>query len=286
MRAKVVAVERTTPSTVTLTLRPNRGWTGFGAGQHTQVTVEIDGVRHTRCYSPACSQYRDDGRIELTVKAHPGGTVSRHLVDHAAARPRRRPHARTGRLRRSPTSDPSASCSSAAAAASRRCCRCCARSATRGHTGAITFVHYALTADDHVYRAELDAIAAANPNVRLVRIYTDAPGTGDVDGFFTAEQLEAIEPAWRDTLTYVCGPAPLMDGVRDHYAAAGLADRHHDEAFTLATVVAESTGGTVTFGATGTTAVDDGGRSLLEQAEAAGLTPEYGCRMGICHTCT
>ncbi len=26
--------------------------------------------------------------------------------------------------------------------------------------------------------------------------------------------------------------------------------------------------------------------TLLEQAEDAGLTPEYGCRMGICHTCT
>ena len=26
--------------------------------------------------------------------------------------------------------------------------------------------------------------------------------------------------------------------------------------------------------------------TLLEQAEAAGLSPEFGCRMGICHTCT
>jgi stearoyl-CoA 9-desaturase NADPH oxidoreductase len=25
--------------------------------------------------------------------------------------------------------------------------------------------------------------------------------------------------------------------------------------------------------------------TLLEQAEAAGLTPEFGCRMGICRTC-
>ena len=25
---------------------------------------------------------------------------------------------------------------------------------------------------------------------------------------------------------------------------------------------------------------------MLEQAEAAGLAPEHGCRMGICHTCT
>ena len=32
--------------------------------------------------------------------------------------------------------------------------------------------------------------------------------------------------------------------------------------------------------------VTDDGRSLLEQAESAGLNPANGCRMGICHTCT
>jgi ferredoxin len=29
-----------------------------------------------------------------------------------------------------------------------------------------------------------------------------------------------------------------------------------------------------------------GAGTLLEQAEASGLSPEFGCRMGICHTCT
>jgi ferredoxin len=28
------------------------------------------------------------------------------------------------------------------------------------------------------------------------------------------------------------------------------------------------------------------GATLLAQAEAAGLKPEAGCRMGICHSCT
>ena len=32
--------------------------------------------------------------------------------------------------------------------------------------------------------------------------------------------------------------------------------------------------------------IANSGRSLLEQAEEAGLSPEFGCRMGICHTCT
>ena len=31
--------------------------------------------------------------------------------------------------------------------------------------------------------------------------------------------------------------------------------------------------------------VESNGRPILEQVEAAGLTPVSGCRMGICHTC-
>src|SRR5690348_2941885 len=61
-RAEVVGVEHTAEESVTLTLRPNRAWQGFRAGQFVNVAVEIDGVRHQRCYSPACIEdcRRDD----------------------------------------------------------------------------------------------------------------------------------------------------------------------------------------------------------------------------------
>jgi len=283
LRAKVVRAERTTPTTVTLTLRPGRAWTGFEAGQHTQLSIEIDGVRHTRCYSMANSAHRADGLIELTVKAHPHGTVSRHLVDHAAPGLVVTLSPAQGEFTL-PRSRPDRVLLISGGSGVTPVLSMLRTLVDEGPRGAITFVHYALTAADDCYRAEVDALAATHPNVRVVRIYTDAPGTGDLDGLFDAAQLEAIDPQWRDAMTYVCGPAPLMDSVRTHFAEHGLADRYHDEAFTLATIVAESTGGTITFAATGMTAPDDG-RPLLLQAEAAGLTPESGCRMGICHTC-
>src|SRR5438309_1434028 len=55
-RAKVVDVRRTTPRSVTLTLAPNAAFTHtVKAGQYVNLTVDIDGRRHTRCYSPANS---------------------------------------------------------------------------------------------------------------------------------------------------------------------------------------------------------------------------------------
>ena len=48
---------------------------------------------------------------------------------------------------------------------------------------------------------------------------------------------------------------------------------------------AEVAGGQLSFLRSEKTAAVAAG-TLLEQAEAAGLSPDFGCRMGICHTCT
>ena len=80
-RAKIVAVRRQTPRSVTLTLEPNRAFTGFRAGQHINLTVEIDGRRRTRPYSPASAE--GTSQIELTVGRHDGGLVSTYLCEHA-----------------------------------------------------------------------------------------------------------------------------------------------------------------------------------------------------------
>jgi hypothetical protein len=62
-RAKVIAVRRQTPRSVTLTLEPNQAFTGFRAGQHINLTVEINGRRRTRPYSPASAEGSPVGDI-------------------------------------------------------------------------------------------------------------------------------------------------------------------------------------------------------------------------------
>src|ERR1700756_5559339 len=53
-RAKVVEVRRTTPRSVTLALAPKNAFAEtVKAGKYVTLAVEIDGRRHTRCYSPA-----------------------------------------------------------------------------------------------------------------------------------------------------------------------------------------------------------------------------------------
>ena len=101
-------MRRETPDSVTLTLRANRAWEGFRAGQFIQVAVEIDGVRRTRCYSPA--SVAGTGReLELTVKSHPEGLVSNFLIEQRPPGDGARRSSRPAATSSFPTSGPSAS---------------------------------------------------------------------------------------------------------------------------------------------------------------------------------
>ena len=84
-RAKVVEVRRSTPRSVTLVLAPNDAFTETSrtlrAGQYVNLTVEIDGRRHTRCYSPANAE--GTSHLELTIGQHDGGLVSTFLYERA-----------------------------------------------------------------------------------------------------------------------------------------------------------------------------------------------------------
>ncbi|MGH3434734.1 MAG: ferredoxin reductase [Thermocrispum sp.] len=290
VRGEVVDVRRQTPDTVTLTLSTSRSWRGFTAGQYVRVSVDIDGVRRTRCYSPTTSQHARGGRLELTVKADPQGLVSRHLVHNA----------RRGMMLGLSAPD------GAFVLPEQRPRRLLLISGGSGITpvlsmlrtlhderydGELVFLHYANTADDVLYRADLHALGnSAHTGLRGTRIsygYTHAEDGADLHGFFEPAHLDAVAPWWRDAETYLCGPPGLMDGVRDAYAAAGLSDGLHTEVFTppeLKIDTSEATG-QVRFAHSGVDTANSG-KPLLEQAEEAGLRPEHGCRMGICFSCT
>jgi ferredoxin-NADP reductase len=154
-----------------------------------------------------------------------------------------------------------------------------------GHDGEIVFLHYAVTDADVAHLADLRRLALEYPNVKLVLAYTKQTSGGDLHGLFDETHLAEAAPWYAEAHTYLCGPPGLMATIREHYAAKGIEDLLHTEEFTppvFAPVDVDATG-EIRFG---DTVVQNSGGTLLEQAEAAGLTPEFGCRMGICFTCT
>jgi stearoyl-CoA 9-desaturase NADPH oxidoreductase len=284
-RAELTAVRRSTPDSVTLKLRANRAWEGFRAGQFLQLAIEIDGVRRSRCYSPA--SVAGPGRdLELTVKSHPEGLVSNFLIEKA------RPGMAVGLEQAQgdfllPAQRPERILLISGGSGITPVMSMLRTLCDEGHRGPITFLHFAPEPERAIYRDELERIASAHPNVRLIRSYTRAPGAGEADGHFRADQLLECEPDFGRAETFACGPQALLDSVRELWADEGLEARLHVESFVPPTLAPPSglAEGSIHL-ANSDLRLDNSGATLLEQAERAGLTPETGCRMGICHTCT
>jgi stearoyl-CoA 9-desaturase NADPH oxidoreductase len=273
-RAKVVDVRRTTPRSVTLTLAPNQTfWSAHSvkAGQYINLTVDIDGRRHTRCYSPANAE--GGPNLELTIGHHDGGLVSTYLYERARrgmvvglagvggdfVLPEQRPRRILFVSGGSGITPVMAMLRTLVA---------------EGHRGEIAFVHYARSPQEASYRDELAEIR----RVRVLHGYTRS-GAGDLVGSFGPQHLAAAMRS--PDVVFVCGPTTLVQAVQQH------CENVYTESFVppVFEPSANPSGGRITFSNSGIDVTDDG-RPLLEQAESAGLTPQNGCRMGICHTCT
>ncbi|TDV38288.1 hypothetical protein C7405_102496 [Paraburkholderia caballeronis] len=168
------------------------------------------------------------------------------------------------------------------------------------------FFHSARSLKERAFGDEIARLeSAANGAVQVVRALTDTQGAHDGDDYDVAgridvELLSATLP-FNDYDFYLCGPSAFMqsmyDGLRDLNVAD---DRIHAEAFGPSGLKrrkdAAAQEGPVRAAANQPTPVafvksgkearwsPDSG-SLLDLAEARGLTPAYGCRSGSCGTC-
>jgi stearoyl-CoA 9-desaturase NADPH oxidoreductase len=287
VRATVTEVTRETSGehpVATLRLQPTATWRGHRAGQHVQVGVEIPGARRaTRVFSISSAASAPGEELSITVRSHAEGLVSRYLVEEA--RPGLVVHLSQAQgdftLQESPSTPTTnhllyiTGGSGITPAMSH--VRTLLRDGYDGHAGRrVTFLHYARSQADQIFAEELQRIAWADNGVSVHLRYGD-----DV---FSEDALRRLVPDFRDTDTWACGPAPMMELV---HAAYDESPRLRSEYFKLSTRPAGgsgSTGGEVTFAGSGTGAPNTGA-SLLEQAEALGLRPEFGCRMGICFSC-
>lgn len=301
VRAEVVASVCETADATTLRLRPNRNWLGARAGQYIRIGVELDGVRRTRCYSVSSSALRTDGLIDITVKTVAGGKVSGPLA--AAAYP--------GMVVTMSQADGDY-CLPERVPAAKSPARIVLISGGSGITpnmailrtllddallekkyaGPIDVLHYAPTYADVIFGGELAALAAQHNNLTVRIALTRAmPAGEDCTGHFCAAHLDALTKDLAAAETWVCGPPALIDAVRAEFTARDLAGKLHIEQFTAGSFanpvpapVAEAVGGEVRFVRAERFVASDG-RALLDQAEAAGLQPDSGCRMGICMAC-
>lgn len=284
VRAEVIEVEHQTARSVTVRLRANEDLSGFRAGQFVNLTAEIDGKRHTRPYSIASSERRPR-LIELTISTHPDGLVSHYLRDHA--RPGMVVGLSTGDGEfHLPVARPERPLLIAGGSGITPVISMLRTLCDEGHEGEITFLRFATSPELALYGDELDELAASHPNLTVARAYTRTGG-GELSGHLSREQLDEVASGRDRAETFVCGPPSLLEAAETIWTEERIEHRLHVESFVPPTLAIQTgtAGGELRFEDSDLVIRNDG-RSLLEQAEEAGLEPESGCRMGICHTCS
>ncbi len=282
LRGRIEAVHHETADAATLVIRPGADWAGHVPGQYVRIGVDVDGVRQWRAYSLTHGP-RADGRISVTVKAVPGGTVSEYLVHRV----------RVGTLLHLeqaagdfvlPTEGGRFLFVTAGSGITpvigmlRNLFPVTDSGAVRLPRSAgydVVVVHVAPSEPQSIFLDNLRALDAAGL-IRLVARYDDQHGQLDV------AELADLVPDLTERTTFACGPSGLLDALEAHHADLGLPVL--TEQFRVARVVAGE-GGTVTFAGSGTTVEADAATPILDAAEAAGVLMPSGCRMGICYGC-
>lgn len=287
VRARVMAVRSQTPDTVTITVKPNANWQGFQAGQYVRLTAEVNGVSHTRCFSPASSAHRAKDELEFTCKVNDDSIVSRYLRDDVETGAILSLSQAEGEFAL-PVARPSRIVLISGGSGITPVMSMLRTLCDEGYAGRITFLHYCNNVESLLYDDELATIAAANTNVELLRCYAEEGQGGELQGLFSAKQLSQAIPDFKEAESFLCGPPGLMERVQQAYEKAGVESRLHQEHFVAAIthdVDPENADGEVRF-ARSERLAENNGDTLLNQAEAAGLKPASGCRMGICYACT
>jgi ferredoxin-NADP reductase len=279
-RVEEVIVE--TPNTRTFVLRPPRRWSGHRAGQHLTVEVELDGVRHTRCYSISSAPH--DPRLAITVKRVPGGRVSGWLHDHVRPGTMLRLGAAAGDFGVGDVAPGTPLLLLAGGSGVTPLMSILRDLAARDAVRDVVFVVHARRRDDVIFGRELEALAARHAGLRLCVRLDDAP---DGEGGFDEDRLARLVPDFAARTTLLCGPAGLMARVEAMWARAGATARLRREAFGAPPVVTPPPGAPVAvrLSREARTVAAAGPGTLLDQLERAGARPASGCRIGICHTC-
>jgi ferredoxin-NADP reductase len=272
--AQVEAREWVSDDLLALHLRCNGNQQAWRAGQHVQLYVELDGVRHTRSYS--LTRVAGD-LIELGVRRQPGGRLSNQILDHLPAGSLLELAQAQGDLQ---WPQQGAGVGLLAAGSGITALLGLLREAlARGYAAPVTLLHYVREAGQRAYAEELQQLMARHPNLQVRWLLTGQDADKDgLGGRFRAEHLAGMD----GFALLACGPAGFVEAVRDGWSGALQV-----EAFSPPRWASEPGQAVrLSFARSRLEATGDNARSLLEQAEEHGLRPAHGCRQGICTSCT
>lgn len=281
--ARVEAVVTETADTKTFILRPASRWSGFEAGQHVTVGLEVEGIRRHRTFSLSSTpaHWGRSGTVTLTIKRQPGGLVTNWMHDELAVGDVLSLGNAFGDFRVPAAAEPAlyiAGGSGITPILSQL-----ETLANDQHSAPVTLLYFVRSQADIIGAERLYTLRQRWPAFTLTIVAGDGPQPVHLDD----SHLAAI-PELAARRCYLCGPAGLMTLAQTLLDARGVDDDRIERTFFAPpqTVAIDSQGGQVHFSKSNVRIQSTDDTALLDLAESASLSPRHGCRMGICHQCS
>jgi len=296
--ANVRSLEFESTNIYTITLKPDKKWQTFYAGQFIQLTIEKDGSFYNRHFSISSSPryFEQTGQIQLSIRTQEQGLITPWLPNHLVKGSTVYLSPAMGEFTLKPAIHTSPSRQLFIAAGSGITP---IKSMLSEHKGSNWYkdaclIFYVRNHSELLFKEELAEFASAGLNVKV--IYTEECGRicpSHLNEFADYDKLQEC---------YICGPAEMIDSSISLLKAMGTpSDQLHYEYFGPAPKSHLPESPLLGFDQDGDDEViqvdylsskmqvqfnaETFPKTLLDIAEQEGLKPTAGCRMGVCHQC-
>lgn len=288
----VTAVITETPTTKTFRLaRPGGGdLPPFLAGQY--VGVYADGT--SRPYAISSSPARL-GHWDLTVRRVPGGRISNRVIDTMAAGDAVTTTGPMGTFHHNPLFHGDDLVFLAGGSGVVPAMSMIRDLVDHGLDRRFHLLYGSRSAEDIIFREELDSLAARHPDIRVDHVVAESgPRWAGPTGFLTAGLIKDLAGSLDGRMVYVCGPQALYPYALTQLAVLGHPRRRTrfeaggapaDPAAQPHWPVDADPAAEVTVTARGRCFRTRRDRPLLDALEDQGIRPEAACRSGECGLC-
>jgi|HigsolmetaAR203D_1030402.scaffolds.fasta_scaffold00218_46 ferredoxin-NADP reductase len=292
-----VAIRPETPTVKTFTFQSEHGGApAFEAGQAMTLAVEIDGELLYRTFSLSSSPARRDA-VDVTIKTHPQGRVTRWLHERFEVGMRVRARAPRGTFTIARRSSDRIALISAGSGATPLMSMLRAM-ADAGAEADVAWFHSARTPDEVLFADELARLQQGFGRLSVaVTVSQPVPGWFGYRGRVSRRLLSVAVPDLGRRDVFCCGPQAFMDEVKlIHAAEGGDRARFHTESFgrggTTAKPAVELPAASPLAGEA-TYRLRVGGReiqvgadeTILQASLRQGVVIPCGCGEGMCGTC-
>ena len=289
--ATLISHKLETSDTKSYFFRADQDLNDFKAGSHINIKFWADGEPISRTYTLSSSPKQTD-TFSITVKCIPGGLASNWLFNNLNDGDSILVSQPQGQFVLPPQPAGKILMLSAGSGITPLMSMLRYLSET-GNRSDITFLHYARSMNDAIFLEELTARESKQDNLKLhIVVENSPPGDNNtasewLTGRINQSQLSRVIPDINERELYLCGPQPFMEATISILEKLAFNPAQlHQENFNLELNAAKfAYSAQVTFDKSKVSIQALASKTLLEEAEAQGLSPASACRMGICKTC-